>query len=137
MNSTSGWQINGSDLNQNRCDYWQISTRKDFYQAVRILYTMLLRKYDVPAKNSEIFDLNNSTYTSFVMLVYMCQQRNLHQSLLNQFRWFFYYFQGEILSILMIKHLQNLAKSTFINRVNNLIPIGNMIPLFISIEIPN
>lgn len=87
------------------------------------------------AKDGEIFDSDNSTQIRLILLPNLSENGDLKEGLLDELLWTFSYFKCEQLFSLMIKYLDNLAKSSLTNRVHYFISISDVIAHFVLIEL--
>lgn len=77
-------------------------------------------------EKKEIFDSDDSAGISFVVFFNIGQDRNFNKSLLDEFFWFFNYFNGQKLFSFVIKNLQYLPKWSSIEGWYNFVSVGDV-----------
>lgn len=91
--------------------------------------------YNMPPKHGEILYLDNPTQVLLISFSNLSQNGDFNQSLLHNLLTLFDNLQRLHFLGLMIVDLNNLSKRSTIDGLNDLIPIRNMIPNLILIEL--
>ena len=89
----------------------------------------------MPAEDGEVLDLYYSTHPHLVFFVDVSQEGYLNKGLLHQLRCLLDYLQSQVLSVFVVKYLDDLSKGSFVDATRDFISIGDMISNFILIKI--
>lgn len=91
--------------------------------------------YDVIAEDGKIFDADNAINIRLILFFDLGQNGYFRVCLLNDVLALFHYFQGQMFLGLVVKHLDNFAEGSFVNRLHDLISIRNMIAYLVFVEL--
>lgn len=114
---------------------YSTTVHRDFLRAAQRRYTEYKYSYDMAAKYGEIFDSHNIVDILGVSLFNVGQNCHLHIRLLHDLCRFFNHLNCHLFSCFMVADSQNFSEWAFIDWIENLVAVGQVISQLVLIEL--
>lgn len=114
---------------------YSTTIRRDFPIAAQRRYTEYKHSYNMTAKYGEILDSHNIVYVLGVSLFNVGQNCHLHIRLLHDLCRFFHHLHRHLFSCFVVANSQNFSKWAFINGIQNLVTVGQVVSQLVLIEL--